>query len=59
MELEIDGDKVKASFPIDMLDEIQKKHKVGQQVSLTVEITDIHNENLGLHRTNYLVKSLN
>lgn len=58
MELEIDGDKVKASFPIDILDEIQKKHKVGQQVSLTVEVTDIHNENLGLHRKNYLVKSL-
>lgn len=57
MEIEIDGDKVKASFPIDMLDEIQKKHKVGQQVSLTVEVTDIHNENLGLHRKNYLVKS--
>ncbi|KYQ97924.1 hypothetical protein AWY96_05170 [Serratia plymuthica] len=58
MELEIDGDKIKASFPIDILDEIQKKHKVGQQVSLTVEVTDIHNENLGLHRKNYLVKSL-
>lgn len=58
MELEVDGDKIKTSFPIDMLDEIQKNHKVGQQVSLTVEITDIHNENLGLHRKNYLVRSL-
>lgn len=58
MELEVDGDKVKASFPIDLLDEIQKNHKVGQQVSLTVEVTDIHNDNLGLHRKNYLVKAL-
>lgn len=58
MELEVDGEKIKASFPVELLDEIQKNHKVGQQVSLTVEITDIHNENLGLHRKNYRVKSL-
>jgi len=57
MELEVDGEKIKASFPIEMLGEIQKKHKVGQQVSVTVEVTDINNENLGLHRKNYLVKS--
>jgi len=26
MELEIDGEKIKASFPIEMLSEIQKKN---------------------------------
>ena len=58
MDIELDGEKIKASFPIEMLDEIQKSHKVGQQVSLSVEVTDIYNENLGLHRKNYRVKSL-
>jgi hypothetical protein len=59
IELEVDGERIRASFPIEMLAEIQKKHKVGQQISVTVEVTDINNENLGMHRKNYLVKSFN
>jgi hypothetical protein len=59
LELEVDGEKIKAAFPIDMLDDIQKTHKVGQKMSLTVEVTDISNDNLGLYRKNYLVKSIN
>ncbi|WP_437216650.1 hypothetical protein [Pectobacterium sp. LFLA-215] len=58
LELEVDGERIKASYPIDMLDEIQKSHKIGQKLSLVIEITDIHNDHLGLHRKNYLVKSL-
>ncbi|HHA0037590.1 TPA: hypothetical protein ACOEXB_004365 [Yersinia enterocolitica] len=59
LEIEVDGEKIRASFPVDMLENIQKKHKVGKKLSLVVEVTDINNDNLGLHRKNYFVKSFN
>lgn len=59
LELEVEGERIKASFPVDMLQEIQKSHKVGQKLSVLVEVTDIYNENIGYHRKNYLIKSIN
>ncbi|KAB7671922.1 hypothetical protein [Plesiomonas shigelloides] len=60
-KIEISGDegKIKASYPIDMLTEIQDKYKVGQKISLTVSVSEIHNERLGTSRRNYMVKSVN
>ncbi len=59
LEIEVDGERLKASFPVEMLHEIQKSHKVGQKLSVTVEVTEIYNENIGFHRKNFLVKSIN
>ncbi|UCQ23720.1 MULTISPECIES: hypothetical protein [Edwardsiella] len=60
-KIEISGDtgKIKASYPIDMLAEIQEKYKVGQKISLTVSVSEIHNERIGTSRRNYMVKSVN
>ena len=58
LELDVGGEHLKASYPIEMLDLIQKKHKVGQIVSLLVETTEIHNDRIGLYRKNHLVKSV-
>lgn len=58
LELDVDGEHIKASYPIEILDLIQRKHKIGQVVSLLMETTEIHNDRIGLYRKNYLVKSV-
>lgn len=51
--------KIKASYPIDMLTEIQSKFKVGSHVSMVASVTEIHNDRLKISRRNYMIKSLN
>ncbi|HDX9135316.1 TPA: hypothetical protein RQO84_001103 [Klebsiella michiganensis] len=58
LELDVSGERIKAFYPIEMLDSIQSKHKVGQVVSLSIETTEIHNHRIGLYRKNHLVKSV-
>lgn len=58
LELDVNGEHIKASYPLDMLDDIQKKYKIGQQISLILETTEIFNESIGLLRKNHLVKSV-
>lgn len=58
LEISSDTGKIKASYPIDMLNEIQSKHKVGERISLVVSVSEIHNERLGTSRRNYMVKSV-
>ncbi|MCU6666124.1 hypothetical protein [Silvania hatchlandensis] len=59
-KLEIAGEngKVKASYPIDMLKEIQRLCKVGERISLVASVSEIHNERLGTSRRNYMVKRI-
>lgn len=56
LEISSDAGKVRASYPIDMLSEIQSKHKVGERISLVVGVSEILNERLGTSRRNYMVK---
>ncbi|QKN82098.1 hypothetical protein [Scandinavium goeteborgense] len=58
LEIASDHGKIKASYPIDMLDEIQRKHKVGEYVSLIASVTEIHNERIGSSRRNYMIKNI-
>ena len=58
LEVDIDGEHLKATYPINMLNDIQNKYKVGQQITLSIETTDIFNESIGLHRKNHLVKAV-
>ncbi|TCW00427.1 hypothetical protein [Biostraticola tofi] len=51
-------ERIKASYPIEMLTEIQKNHKVGEHVSVVASVTEIHNDKLGIMRRNYMIKSL-
>lgn len=58
LELDVSGEHVKASYPIELLDLIQSKYKIGQVISLLIETTEIHNDRIGLYRKNHLVKSV-
>lgn len=58
LEIAIDTGKIKASYPIDMLKEIQKKYKVGEKISLVAGVSEIHNERLGTSRRNYMIKKI-
>lgn len=51
--------RIKASYPIDMLNEIQSKYKVGSRVSMVASVTEIHNDRLGIVRRNFMIKTLN
>ncbi|HBP4811591.1 hypothetical protein MLG95_14015 [Escherichia coli] len=58
LEIASELGKIKASYPIDMLGEIQSKYKVGERISLVVSVSEIHNERLGTSRRNYMVKKI-
>jgi len=58
LELNVDGERIRATYPLDMLDSIQSKHKVGQAISLMIETVEIHNDRIGLNRKNHTVKSV-
>lgn len=58
LELDVNGERIKATFPLDLLDSIQKKHKIGQIISLIIETVEIYNDRIGLHRRNHAVKSI-
>jgi len=58
LELNVDGERIRANYPLDMLDSIQSKHKVGQAISLMIETVEIHNDRIGLNRKNHSVKSV-
>lgn len=58
LELEIVGEHVKASYPIDMLEFLQSRYKVGEHIRLLVEITEIQNVTLGINKRNILVKEI-
>ena len=58
LEINVDGERIRATYPLDMLDSIQSKHKVGQAISLMIETIEIHNDRIGLNRKNHSVKSV-
>ncbi|HGW4086811.1 TPA: hypothetical protein ACNIDP_004697 [Klebsiella michiganensis] len=58
LEIEIFGEHVKASYPIDMLELLQSRYKVGQHIRLLVEITEIQNVTLGINKRNIVVKNI-
>lgn len=58
LEIATDNGKVRASYPIDMLADIQNKHKVGERVTLIADVTEIHNEKIGSSRRNYMIKHI-
>ncbi|TKJ94568.1 hypothetical protein [Erwinia persicina] len=58
LELNVDGERIRANYPLEMLDSIQSKHKVGQAISLMIETVEIHNDRIGLNRKNHSVKSV-
>lgn len=58
LEISSENGKIKASYPIDMLGEIQSKHKVGERITLLVGVSEILNERLGTSRRNYMVKNV-
>lgn len=58
LEIEIFGEHIKASYPIDMLDFLQSRYKVGENIRLLVEITEIQNVSLGINKRNILVKDI-
>ncbi|ENY3728313.1 hypothetical protein ACFXK8_001601 [Enterobacter kobei] len=58
LEIATDTGKVRASYPIDMLADIQNKHKVGERVTVIADVTEIHNERIGSSRRNYMIKHI-
>ncbi len=58
LEIATDDGKIRASYPIDMLADIQNKHKVGERVTLIADVTEIHNERIGSSRRNYMIKTI-
>lgn len=58
LEIASEGRKIKASYPINMLKDIQSKYKVGERVSLVASVTEVHNERVGSARRNYMIKSM-
>jgi len=58
LEVEIGGEHIKASYPIDMLDIFRDRCKVGSHIRLLVEITEIQNVNLGINKQNIFVKQI-
>lgn len=59
LEVASEQGKIKASYPIDMLKDIQKRYKVGEHVSLVASVSEVHNERIGVSRRNYMIKSIN
>lgn len=58
IEIASDDRKIKASYPIDMLKDIQGKYKVGERVSLIASVSEVHNKQIGITRKNYMIKSI-
>lgn len=58
LEVASNEGKIKASYPIDMLKDIQSKYKVGEPVSLIASVSEVHNERIGVTRKNYMIKSI-
>lgn len=58
LELASEDGKIKASYPIDMLKNIQGKYKVGERVSFIASVSEVHNQRIGITRRNYMIKSI-
>jgi hypothetical protein len=58
LEIMTENGSVKASYPIDMLDQIQGRYKVGQRVTMLATVTEVHNDRLNIIRQNYMIKSI-
>ncbi|MBJ2096039.1 hypothetical protein [Serratia ureilytica] len=58
LEVVNEKERIKASYPIEMLSEIQRKYKVGERISVVASVTEVHNDRLGIVRRNYMIKNL-
>ncbi len=58
LEIASDHGKIKASYPIDMLRDIQNRYKVGERITLTASVSEVHNERINSSRRNYMIKKI-
>ncbi|UNK21616.1 hypothetical protein [Yersinia intermedia] len=58
LEIASENGKIKASYPIDMLKDIQNKYKVGEHITLIASVSEIHNERINSSRRNYMIKKI-
>ncbi|EPW2850678.1 hypothetical protein ACWJKY_001107 [Klebsiella pneumoniae] len=58
LEIASDNGKIKASYPIDMLQDIQNRYKVGERITLTASVSEVYNERINTSRRNYMIKKI-
>ncbi|HCT3412650.1 TPA: hypothetical protein OTT61_005036 [Klebsiella pneumoniae] len=58
LEIASDNGKIKASYPIDMLQDIQSRYKVGERITLTASVSEVYNERINTSRRNYMIKKI-
>lgn len=58
LEIASEKGKIKASYPIDMLKDIQNRYKVGEHITLIASVSEVHNERINSSRRNYMVKKI-
>ncbi|MBX4769481.1 hypothetical protein [Klebsiella oxytoca] len=58
LEIASDKGKIKASYPIDMLQDIQNRYKVGEHITLTASVSEVYNERINTSRRNYMIKKI-
>ena len=58
LEIASEKGKIKASYPIDMLQDIQNRYKVGERITLTASVSEVYNERINTSRRNYMIKKI-
>ncbi|HCQ6573060.1 TPA: hypothetical protein R7G88_001653 [Klebsiella pneumoniae] len=58
LEIASGNGKIKASYPIDMLQDIQNRYKVGERITLTASVSEVYNERINTSRRNYMIKKI-
>ncbi|HIE0651167.1 TPA: hypothetical protein ACXJNB_004327 [Serratia marcescens] len=58
LEIASEKGKIKASYPIDMLEDIQNRYKVGERITLTASVSEVYNERINTSRRNYMIKKI-
>ncbi|EBN8181635.1 hypothetical protein D0618_00625 [Salmonella enterica] len=58
LEIASDNGRIKASYPIDMRQDIQNRYKVGERITLTASVSEVYNERINTYRRNYMIKKI-